>query len=63
MGHYHADYAAVFEVQVGAAGEEEASYVLMGSVPTAGPDAVDFGAEAAQFGAEGVGGLVVVELN
>ena len=52
MRQHHRGCAALFEVQIDAAGEEEAGDILMRRVAAAGPDVVDALALAFQFGAD-----------
>ena len=61
MGHYHSDDAAVFQVQVNAAGVEQAGHILVGGVASALPDAVQRFALPFQFLAQDGGGVAVVE--
>ncbi len=58
VGHHHADDAGVLEIEVGAARKEQAGDVLVGSVPTAGPYAVDVFALPLQLRAQSADGLL-----
>ena len=61
LGHDHPDAAADLEVEVDAAGEEEAGDVLVGGVAAAGPDAVERFALAFELAADDGLRLVVGE--
>ena len=61
MGQHHPDDAAVFQVQVHAAGVEQLRHILVAGVAPAGPDAVVGFALRLQFGTQHGGGAVVAE--
>ena len=61
MRHHKSDNAAVFQVQVNAAGKEQAGHILVAGVPAAIPNAIAFLAQALQFLPQHSGRAVVVK--